>query len=167
MYQIHSIHIYSNESLKLVPAKSCKRLLLPWNPGTDKHCQSTKHVSGGTSTSPPVGVDGRDLGESKLRRRIRPMAEIGCSVALGGLQDLKSLQKLMWRFSASSMVMILSDLIASSLTASTHSPHIHRPWNFSRTRDMYSGVHSSVNPHDSHFTSSASAAGTTTLGGGS
>lgn len=118
-----------------------------------------KQLSGGTLE----GVDGRDLGESKLRRRSRPMAEIGCSFSFGELEDLKSLQKLMWRFSASSTVMRLSDLMTSSFTASTQSPHIHLPWYFSRTRDMYSSVHSSVNSHDSHFTNSTSVDGTATF----
>lgn len=62
----------------------------------------------------------------------------------------------MWRSSASSVVMTLSDLTTSCFTASTHSPQSQRPWYLWRTLVMYAGVHSSVNPHESHFTHSTS-----------
>lgn len=45
----------------------------------------------------------------------------------------------------------------SSSTASAHRPQIHRPVpNLSRTRRMYSGVHSSDTPQHSHLASSTS-----------
>ena len=44
----------------------------------------------------------------------------------------------------------------SSFTASPHNPHTHFPLNFSRTRSMYSGVHSSDIPQHSHLAFSTS-----------
>src|SRR6185295_7334660 len=44
-----------------------------------------------------------------------------------------------------------------SVTAAAHSPHTHFPWNRSRTRPMYVGVHSSAIPQHSHRTLRASA----------
>jgi len=47
----------------------------------------------------------------------------------------------------------------SSFTASAHKPHTHFPKNFSRTRSMYSGVHSSHIPQHSHLASITSVIG--------
>lgn len=66
----------------------------------------------------------------------------------------KEYWKLVWRSSASSMVICFSDLKISSFTASAHSPHIQRPLWLALTLAMYSTVHSSVNSQHSHFANS-------------
>lgn len=104
-----------------------------------------------------LGLDLTALGESKLRRRRCFTAEMSFSVGFGGgVQDLNFLQKFMCRITASSVSISRSDLKISSLTASAQSPQIQRPWYISRIRDMYVGVHSSVNPQHSHFANSNS-----------
>lgn len=83
------------------------------------------------------GVDLTDCDELKLRRKSCFMVEISSSVMSGGgPADLNFLQKFMWRFSASSEPISLSDLEISSLIASEQSPHNHRPSCFSRTACM-------------------------------
>ena len=97
-----------------------------------------------------------DLGESRVRKSSCFTAEIKLSVWLGGFEDLNRLKKFMCRLSASSALISLFDLTISSLIASAQSPQIQRPWYLSRTRSMYSIVHSSVNPQQSHFANSTS-----------
>lgn len=106
--------------------------------------------------SAPLELDRRCRGESKLRRRILPMTKIGCSVLGDNEDDRNSLQKLMWRSTASSMVISFCDRVTSSLTASAQRPQSQWPWNRWRRREMYAGVHSSVKPHESHWTDSTS-----------
>ncbi|XVE97883.1 hypothetical protein REPUB_Repub03eG0057000 [Reevesia pubescens] len=55
------------------------------------------------------------------------MAEMGCSVSSDGLDALNFLQKLMCRSNASLVEISVSDLRASSLTASMQRPQIQRP----------------------------------------
>lgn len=102
---------------------------------------------------PPFPID---LGESRVRKSICFTAEIKLSVWTGGLEDLNCLKKFMCRFSASSALISLFDLRISSLIASVQSPQIQLPWYLSRTRSMYSTVHSSVNPQQPHFANSNS-----------
>lgn len=97
------------------------------------------------------------FGESSDRRRSCFIAEIKSSVGFrGGIEDLNALWNFICRFTASPVVILLWDLRDSSFTASAQSPQIHRPSYLSRTRLMYAGVHSSVNPQHSHFTDSTS-----------
>ncbi|KAG1334344.1 hypothetical protein COCNU_03G004630 [Cocos nucifera] len=104
-----------------------------------------------------TGVDRRALGESRLRRRRWRMAAIRSSAGLdGGDAERKSREKLMWRWSASSVEIRRPARQISSLTASPQRPQTHRPLYRSRTRAMYAGVHSSVSPQHSQFANSTS-----------
>ncbi|MFS7992183.1 hypothetical protein Hanom_Chr12g01079301 [Helianthus anomalus] len=76
----------------------------------------------------------------------------------GGPDEIDALQNDTWRAIASSILINLLLRTISSLTASPHNPHIHCPRYLSRIRSMYSSVHSSVNPQQSHFTDSTSVA---------
>ncbi|KAK2976628.1 hypothetical protein RJ640_024162 [Escallonia rubra] len=58
----------------------------------------------------------------------------------------------MCRFTTSSVFTGLSNCTISSFTASSHNPQIHLQLNRSPMLSMYAAVHSSVNPHQSHFT---------------
>jgi len=105
------------------------------------------------------------LGESKVRNRICLTARMKSSLVLsGGVDDLNCWQNLMWRFRASSVVIMIFSLSLSSFTASEHSPQIQRPPYLSFTRPMYACVHSSTNAQQQHFTAvTAASAGSATI----
>ncbi|CAH9130210.1 unnamed protein product [Cuscuta epithymum] len=83
----------------------------------------------------------------------------------GGPVNRNFLQKLRWRFKASSALISRSLRTISSFTASAQRPQIHCPLYRSRILSMYSSVHSSVKPQQAHLTispsSHAAAAATT------
>lgn len=106
-----------------------------------------------------IGLFGMEV---NLRLRIRLIAAIKCTVGSGGgSADRKFEQKFRCRFSASSALISRSHRTVSSFTASAHRPQIHFPWYRSRILSMYAGVHSSVNPQQSHFANSTSIAAAT------
>ncbi|GMH14213.1 hypothetical protein Nepgr_016054 [Nepenthes gracilis] len=106
-----------------------------------------------------AGVDLNPQGQSRLRRKICRTAVMRSTVGSpgGGQEDRNFLQTFRWRAKASSVPISLSDRATSSSTASAQRPQIHMPMCLSRILSTYAGVHSSVNPQQSHLANSISA----------
>lgn len=97
-------------------------------------------------------------GDPSLRRKSRRSAAMRSSALpagdAGGVDAPR--QTRACRSSASAAEMGGDARPSSSPAASPHSPQIHRPPYRARTPAMYGAVHSSVNPQQSHATSSSS-----------